>query len=359
MSLPSADLSPRVPGEVSILELANFLLRSRRRIALMIGLSILVAVTPTVFERRTYTVFTTFVPQVVDPTRSTFANLVGQFGVALPVGAQVGQTPQFYADLVKSKEVLGALADDTLAAPPFDTARTPVTRAFDATGQTPGIQRENAIRTLKAIVTASVVKATGVINITVTTRWPAVSLELSNRLLDHINGVSLRTRQSQAASERQFSADRLRLARDSLSNAEFRLESFLRANRQLRNAPDLEIQQARLQRELTIQLNIFTSLTQAFEEARMREARDTPAITIIDRPVLPAAPNSFGRIRRAAVGALVGLLLGIMLALAAEILERRRLTGDPQALMFLSLIDTTKADLMAWRRRKGPRLDGA
>lgn len=51
--------------------------------------------------------------------------------------------------------------------------------------------------------------------------------------------------------------------------------------------PELGIQLLRLQREVEIQNTLFTFLTQQYEEAKIKEARDTPTIQILDEAKTP------------------------------------------------------------------------
>ncbi|MFQ6673573.1 MAG: GumC family protein [Fidelibacterota bacterium] len=51
--------------------------------------------------------------------------------------------------------------------------------------------------------------------------------------------------------------------------------------------PDLGIQLARLERDVEIQNTLFTFLTQQYEEAKIKEAKDTPTVQVLDSAVRP------------------------------------------------------------------------
>ena len=55
----------------------------------------------------------------------------------------------------------------------------------------------------------------------------------------------------------------------------------------LSDIPELSIQLYRLKREVEIQNNLFTFLTQQYEEAKIQEAKNTPTIQILDIAVTP------------------------------------------------------------------------
>ena len=53
------------------------------------------------------------------------------------------------------------------------------------------------------------------------------------------------------------------------------------------DVPELGVQMLRLKREVEIQNTLFTFLTQQYEEAKIKEAQDTPTIQILDEAKTP------------------------------------------------------------------------
>jgi uncharacterized protein involved in exopolysaccharide biosynthesis len=87
-----------------MLGLIAAVLRHWRSVLLFAALVALAVVIPTLLKRRLYEVTTSFVPQ----TRKSAGNLSGiaaQLGINFPQ-SEGGQTPQFYAELLKSSEML-------------------------------------------------------------------------------------------------------------------------------------------------------------------------------------------------------------------------------------------------------------
>lgn len=105
------------------------------------------------------------------------------------------------------------------------------------------------------------------------------------------------------------------------------MQAFLQANRQWENSPDLTFQHDRLDRDISLRQQVYTTLVQSFEQARIAEVRDTPVITVLQAPYLPGRDS-----RRIALIGIVGLGLGAMAGLVlAFIVEavRRPAPGDP------------------------------
>jgi succinoglycan biosynthesis transport protein ExoP len=87
------------------------------------------------------------------------------------------------------------------------------------------------------------------------------------------------------------------------------------ASGELRAIPARTIEEARLQREVTIDENLYTTLQQRYEEARLADASSMPDVRILDAAVSPEAPikNTAPRL------ILLGLIGGLGLALAGAV----------------------------------------
>ena len=95
------------------------------------------------------------------------------------------------------------------------------------------------------------------------------------------------------------------------------MQAFLEANRES-GAPRLTLAADRLQREVTFREEVVNGLAQQYENARIREVRDTPVITVIERPVLPRLPDPRGRVTLLVLATFGATLLGVAFVLARE-----------------------------------------
>ena len=105
------------------------------------------------------------------------------------------------------------------------------------------------------------------------------------------------------------------------------MQDFMQANRQWDNSPDLQFQHDRLQRDITLRQQVYTTLVQSFEQARIAEVRDTPVITVLQEPFFPP-PDDDRLLLVGALGVVLGGLAGIVLAFVVEAV-RRPAPGDP------------------------------
>jgi uncharacterized protein involved in exopolysaccharide biosynthesis len=310
-----------------------------------------VAVILTFLQPTVYSATVSFIPQGTDPGRaSNLASLAGQLGVALPTNSQ-SLSPEFYVKLLKSRELLRAVARDTLVVQEMGGRRVPFLDLFDVKGKTQTRREEEGVRILMTKVNASSAKTTGVVDFSVATKWPSVSVAIATAIVDGLNEFNQRIRREQAGAERKFVEGRLNLAGADLRAAEDRLEDFLRTNRQFASSPDLSFQRDRLQRDVTLKQQVFTSLTQSYEEVRIREVRDTPVITLIEEPSVPSVPEPSGRVWAIVLGLLLGTFVGVVLAFFSESIVRHRQAGDTYADEFAGTLGEIKGAMVGRVKR--------
>jgi uncharacterized protein involved in exopolysaccharide biosynthesis len=195
------------------------------------------------------------------------------------------------------------------------------------------------------MVTSSVNRTTGVVEISVATPWPSVSLAITKRVVDHVNEYNLQNRKFQATAELRFTEDRLNEAHQALGTAEERLQSFLRSNRQVGGSPDLTFERDKLQRDVSFQQALYISLAQAYEQVRIRQLRDTPSIGLFETPWVSAVPNARYRSLRALLGLILGGLAGLTVLFLRKVLAERRASDDADAVEFFGLLAEAKRRL--------------
>ena len=72
---------------------------------------------------------------------------------------------------------------------------------------------------------------------------------------------------------------------------------------------------------------VFTTLTQSYEEVRLREVRDTPVITMIEAPTARIMPEPRGRVMMVFIGGLLGAAFGILLVAISAQMRREGEAG--------------------------------
>ncbi len=75
-------------------------------------------------------------------------------------------------------------------------------------------------------------------------------------------------------------------------------------------------------REVSLRQQLFTTIAQSYEQARIDEVRDTPVFTVIEQPVVPVGPDPRYFSLKVVLGAVLGLFLGMLAAVIRDYLTR-------------------------------------
>lgn len=309
-------------GEVSALALVNVLLRYRRFIlALSLGLAA-ASLIYGVVRPRMWSAVGAFVPQGRSAAAAGgLSGLAAQFGVAVP-GAEPTQSSAFYQDLLRTDAVLGTLVDSGLVGPGTTPRTQSVADLYRVRENNPALRRVLAMEELSDHLDIGVSTKTGLVRFVVHAPDPVAALNLAQRALGEVTRFNLETRQSQGASERRFVERRLAESRAELADAETRLREFSEANRVF-SAPRLALERERLARNVALRQEVYASLAQSYERARIEEVRDTPVITVVEVPTLPVRPDSRGLARLTLLSLFGGALFASMLAYAIDFVRSK------------------------------------
>jgi uncharacterized protein involved in exopolysaccharide biosynthesis len=300
---------------VDIFALLSTLLRRRLVILAfsLLGAALLVGLALT--QRPTYVARAAVLPENRQGGGSGFSGVAAQLGLVLPISTG-GQSPAFYADLVESRTILNRITQDTFAVRSEGRViRSPLSDVLEVEAETPALRRDRALKRLRSMISATLTAKTGVVSIDVRAPSPDLAHQLAQRIVDELGRFNVETRRTQAANERRFAAERLAEVSAELREAENALEGFLQRNRgDFRRSPSLAFEHDRLARTVTLKAQTQATLSQALEQARIEEVRDTPVLTVVEQPEIPLSAEPRGVVRRGVIGLALGGLIGIVLA---------------------------------------------
>lgn len=307
--------------------LANVVLKHARLIAAVaFGVTLLTALLVLVLPRY-YSAEGAFVVDQRSSIRlpSNLAALAGQFGFALPTDAQ--ESPQFYAEVLRSKAVTDAVLRSRFAAG-GDSAT--LLRLLRVGGKTLADSMYRGRRRMAKLFQVRVDQRSGLVRLAFTARHPKLAADVVNRYFDLLNAYNLETRQSRARRRREFVEARVEAANGELRAAEERLRSFVERNRLWQQSPELQLQSERLEREVQVAQETYLTLKRQYEEARVEEVNDTPVLTVVDSAIPAARPSRPRRTLSVLLGLLLGTGLGVAGALLGEYLARLRREGSEE-----------------------------
>jgi uncharacterized protein involved in exopolysaccharide biosynthesis len=318
----------REEREVSLTDMVAPLRRRWRFVVgIPLALAILTAIVSLLLPSE-YTARTTFTPESQSASRvpSSLVGLAGQLGFPGTLGNSV--SPDFFADLLSSRELLTSTLRTEF--PDFrhpEAQPRPLLELLRLKGNSEADRLESGVRYLHRQARASVDRRTGIVALTVELRSAPLSAAVANRMIELLNKFNLEQRQTQSREQRRFTGERLKEAESDLRGAEAQLLRFMQANRTYESSPYLSYEATRLQRQVTIKQEAYLTLNNAFQEARIAEVRDTPVLTVIDTAVVPARRSFPKRTLMVLMAAVLGLVLGIGAAIAADYRVKVRTRG--------------------------------
>lgn len=345
-----------VDDEVSLIAIANSLLRNWRLIVLLPILLSTVVGAWTYTRGRSFVASASFVAHdAANRSVSTASALAQEFGVSLGT-ARAGESPEFYAELLHSTALL----------------RKAVLTKYDVRSGKDGVWRGTlldrvpsdggaaapvwlaATQRLEKNIETSVSRSTGVVQLTVAATDPGLAEQIAARLLALLNDFNVDARQRAAQQEASFISGRIAETQSELTEAENRLQNFLRRNREVSNSPQLLFERERMERRVSMLQEVYTSLARSQEQARIEAARDVPLLTIIDRPEGTAEPRGRGTVQRAIMAFALGFALAVFLTFVIEFSRRGRRSRDPHYLEFETLVRGIWKDVRHPRRWFSP-----
>lgn len=280
-------------------------------VALVVAISLLLP--------RQYTSKGSFLVAGGDQAGSTLAGLASQFGVNV-AGGDPGQSPYFYADLMASDNLLGAIVESR-----YRTSRdsgedgdTLLAHYLAGSYSDPRIRHFKALEAIRNHVSTETGPVTGVVTFRVTLDDPLLAKNVATKALELVNEFNVRRRQAQASAQRQFLESQVDGMAEQLRQAEDSLQAFLLRNRNYQSSPMLGFEAERLERAVGLKQAAFTQLFQAFLQAQASELQNTPVVVTVGTPLEPAVPNPRRLPMRSAAALIVALVLGVTWYAARE-----------------------------------------
>jgi uncharacterized protein involved in exopolysaccharide biosynthesis len=252
-----------------------------------------------------------FIPQETTPLPAG----LGALASGILAGSRPTASPQFYADLLESRDILEAVIATEYAVP--GEFQGTLLTYFKI--QEPDRDRaiNEAMRELRDVVSVRADRQTGIVRIMIVTKYRDLSRQVADRFVQLVSEFNMERRRSTGRAEREFLERRLQEARSELRAAEEAWAYFRSRNRGL-GSPSLVIEEERLQRQLNLRAQVFASLTQSYDAARLEEVRSTPLITVVERPSGAVEPKPRGTVKHTALAFTLGLVVAVGLAILLD-----------------------------------------
>jgi uncharacterized protein involved in exopolysaccharide biosynthesis len=322
---------------ISLVVFAIVILRWWRVVAVVGVLGGVLGLTLGLTAGRVYKSEATFIPQGAQDA-SGLAGLGAQFGIRLPAGGGNVWGPPVYVALLRSATLLTPIATDTFPITE-ENRRAALMDLLKIQGPTQPERAMYTVMRLQQIVKVDEDRRLNAVRISVTTDWPSLSYELVTRLVEAVNQFNLQTRRSQASAERQFAEQQAAGAEQALREAEGRLQVFLQENRgNIAGTPRLQFTHDRLQRDVQLKEQVYSTFLQGREDARLREVRDTPVITVLEAPRLAVVREPRRSVRKAVMYGLAWAALAVVAVFVFEGFAELKRSGRPETRQLLHML---------------------
>lgn len=344
-------------NDFSIIEAAAFFLRHRRLIFSLAIVLFVITVTFRLLADRQYVSSASFVPQASNPL-SALGGLAAQFGVTAP-GQDPNETSAFYGDLLKTREVNTSVLQSEYRYPADSgVVTTTLVRVLPTGNGTAEMKLAKGVALLTRSLKVDVKARTGVVTLELAMPNAVLAQQVVQRFLDEVNRFNMQRRNSKAGAERRFMEGRLAQLHQESRDAEDRLQAFLTTNRDYRNSPDLSFRHDRLAQDMEFRRTIYNTVAQSIEKSRMDEVRDTPVITVIEKPIIASRPESRGAAKFGLLALIGGGVLGMGIGFLKDDIHRRRAASDPEIAALTGYLDDARNDLESVRRGFRPKRAG-
>jgi uncharacterized protein involved in exopolysaccharide biosynthesis len=323
-----------VPPVPSLITLVNVLLRRRKLVFGLPLLAFAVGWGVTVLQPHEYEAKSRFLPE---PKEITKLNQIAALVML-----------QFYASLPKSREITTKTAETvyTVVDPETGAKQSGTFAQLYGKQGKPAALLGHSLKLLDDRTDVTVDVRTGTVVLATRARRPELAVAINNRMLDLINAFNIERRQEQASAEHRFVEEQRQQAHQQLIEAESALQGFMERNRMWQTSPQLVFEHGRLDRRVMIQQQVYLTLSEFAHRARFEEVRNTPVLTIVERPestVDPATGKS--PLFIAVLCALAAAIIAIGVAFGAAYLDQQKAENRAEVDELLDLSRATVRDL--------------
>jgi uncharacterized protein involved in exopolysaccharide biosynthesis len=158
----------------------------------------------------------------------------------------------------------------------------------------------------------------GLITVEILMEEPEIAAEMANTIYPAIVDFTVETHSKQARLNRKFIEERQVEVKEQLTETEDALKIFRERNRSIMESPQLQLEIERLMREVEIKTQVYITLQQQYELARIDEVKETPSVIILDEGI-PAVKKDQPK-RKLIV--IIFTLLGVMLAICLSLFRK-------------------------------------
>lgn len=220
-----------------------------------------------------------------DTDKTKLAGMAGFSNLAALAGVNLGTVTieQLYPTIISSETIMKKVIYAKYYSEDFKQ-KINLIEYWDISEDTEARNFEIAMEKLKDRLDVNFDKITNVVTVSLWMPEAQLSADILDTLASSVDSFIRYNRNTNAAEQRRWIESRLDQVKNDLSKAENALKNFREQNRIFDNSPQLQLQQARLMREVEMQSTIYGELRKQYELAKIEEIKTVPVINVLDYP---------------------------------------------------------------------------
>lgn len=257
----------------------------RQLLAGAFGVAVLTLVISLLLFPRYYRSTATILP---DLEKNKFASLGQLQGLANLAGLTTGTTDlsRLYPAIAASDAVLRSVILQRYRTTAFSDS-VDLIRYFKLDEGSEEKNMDEALKTLRGLLSVSNDAKTGIVTLWVEMREPQLAADVLNAIIGQVDAFMRLKRTTSASEQAKWIAERLGQVEPELRGAEEALKDFREKNRRVSDSPELLLRQERLIREVTVKSTITVELKKQLELAKIEEIRNVPIVNVLDAGIAP------------------------------------------------------------------------
>ena len=256
---------------------------------------------------------------------SQAAGLAAQFGIPLSTGKT--ETKWVYPEIIKSRTLARLVLKRNFNTRESEKKRTLI-QILTSTNSKPKLKFETleilAVNKFLKMINISEDKKTSILTLSINASEPRLAARINKAVIEELDTHQRKYNKAKTSDAKKFIVERIIDIEKELIASEEDLKTFMDRNRRIENSPALQLEQQRLEREVTVLIGVFTTLKQQLETTKIEEVKDSDYVIILDPPEIPMQRSKPNKKRMVLLALFLGLGIGVASGLLLEYLGNNK-----------------------------------
>jgi len=255
---------------------------------------------------------------------SQAAGLAAQFGIPLSTGKT--ETKWVYPEIIKSRTLARLVLKRNFNTE--ESEKKTLMQILTSTNSKSRMKFETleilAVNKFLKMINISEDKKTSILTLSINASEPILAARINKAVIEELDTHQRKYNKAKTSDAKKFILERIIDIEKELIAAEEDLKTFMDRNRRIENSPALQLEQQRLEREVTVLIGVFTTLKQQLETTKIEEVKDSDYVIILDPPEIPMQRSKPNKKRMVLLALFLGLGIGVAGGLLLEYLGNNK-----------------------------------